>query len=64
VVVAKNGKAYSWGFSDGFRTGQGTESDVKTPTLLGGPFIFEKHLIWAGANGSYSFLAADADADD
>jgi regulator of chromosome condensation len=55
--VARNGKVYSWGFSDGYRTGLGTEDSVKTPTLLHSNDLAEGRIIFAGCGGQFSVIA-------
>ena len=33
-ALTVDGEAYSWGFSQGGRTGQDTEEDIKVPTVI------------------------------
>jgi regulator of chromosome condensation len=58
IVINKNGKAYSWGFSSNYQTGLGTGDDVETPTLIDNTAVRDTKLIWAGAGGQYSILAS------
>lgn len=58
IVLTKDGKAYSWGFSANYQTGQGTDDDIETPTLIDNTAVRETKLIWAGAGGQYSILAS------
>ncbi|KAF2687059.1 RCC1/BLIP-II [Lentithecium fluviatile CBS 122367] len=58
IVINKNGRAYAWGFSSNYQTGLGTDDDVETPTLIDNTAVRETKLIWAGAGGQYSILAA------
>lgn len=61
-AITSDGKAYSWGFSANYQTGQGTADDVKKPTHIDNSAVREKQLIWAGAGGQYSVLCATSDA--
>lgn len=58
IVISKDGKAYSWGFSANYQTGQGTDDDIDTPTLIDNTAVRDVKLIWAGAGGQYSALAS------
>jgi len=59
--LSAEGKAYSWGFSANYQTGQGTDDDIKTPTLIDNTAVREQKLTFAGAGGQYSILASVAD---
>ncbi|KAG8163423.1 hypothetical protein KVR01_006720 [Diaporthe batatas] len=56
-ALTTDGKAYSWGFSSNGRTGQGTEDDIKIPTVIDGQAVNGKMLVVASAGGSFSILA-------
>ena len=58
VVVTTDGKAYSWGFNVNYQCGLGTMDDIDTPQLIDNTAVRDKHLIWAGAGGQFSLLAA------
>ncbi|KAF1836196.1 RCC1/BLIP-II [Decorospora gaudefroyi] len=58
IVIDKDGKAYSWGFSANYQTGQGTDDDIDTPTMIDNTAVRETKLIWAGCGGQYSVLAS------
>lgn len=60
IAVTSDGKAYSWGFGDGYRTGQGTDDDIEVAGLMNGKAITDKKIIWAGAGGQFSVLAGEA----
>jgi regulator of chromosome condensation len=60
IAVTKDGKAYSWGFSMGGRTGQGTDDDIECATLIDNKAIRGQKIVWAGAGGTYSILASKA----
>lgn len=59
IALTADGKPYSWGFSDSGRTGQGTEDDIKIPTLVESKAIKGKKLVFADAGGSFSVLASE-----
>ncbi|OAA79152.1 Regulator of chromosome condensation/beta-lactamase-inhibitor protein II [Akanthomyces lecanii RCEF 1005] len=60
-AISKDGKAYSWGFSSNYQTGQGTIEDIKTPTHIDNSAIRGKQIIGAGAGGQFSILFGIAD---
>ncbi|KAI9786135.1 MAG: hypothetical protein M1839_007545 [Geoglossum umbratile] len=61
IAITTDGKAYSWGFSSNYQTGQGTDDDVETATHIDNTAVRGKHLTWAGCGGQYSMLAAPAE---
>jgi regulator of chromosome condensation len=58
IVIDQDGKAYSWGFSANYQTGQGTDDDILTPTMIDNTAVRETKLTWAGCGGQYSVLAS------
>lgn len=58
IVIDKDGKAYSWGFSANYQTGQGTDDDIEVPTMIDNTAVRETKLTWAGCGGQYSVLAS------
>ncbi|KAF1365297.1 RCC1/BLIP-II [Lizonia empirigonia] len=58
IVIDKDGKAYSWGFSANYQTGQGTDEDVEDPTHIDNTAVRDTKLTWAGCGGQYSVLAS------
>jgi regulator of chromosome condensation len=58
IVIDKEGKAYSWGFSANYQTGQGTDDDIDTPTMIDNTAVRETKLTWAGCGGQYGVLAS------
>ncbi|KAF2133241.1 RCC1/BLIP-II [Dothidotthia symphoricarpi CBS 119687] len=58
IVVDKDGKAYSWGFSANYQTGQGTDDDIDEPTAIDNTAVRETKLVWAGCGGQYSIVAS------
>lgn len=61
-AVARDGKAYSWGFSSNYQTGQGTIDDIETPTHIDNTAVRGKKIIAAGGGGQFSILIGKADA--
>ncbi|ROT42570.1 RCC1/BLIP-II [Sodiomyces alkalinus F11] len=61
-AVTSDGKAYSWGFSINYQTGQGTIDDIKVPTLIDNTAIRGKKIVAAGAGGQFSLLVGEANA--
>ncbi|KAI1472215.1 RCC1/BLIP-II [Daldinia caldariorum] len=60
-VINNEGKVYSWGFSANYQTGQGSTDDVEVPTLIDNSAIRDRRIVWAGAGGQYSVVAAGKD---
>ncbi|RDL32604.1 RCC1 protein [Venustampulla echinocandica] len=60
IAITQEGKAYSWGFSDNFRTGLGTQEAVEAPTFLDNADVKGKRLTFAGCGGQFSVLAGPA----
>ncbi len=58
-VIDDAGRAYSWGFSANYQTGQGTDDDIDVPTLIANTAVKGRQVVWAGAGGQYSVLAAE-----
>jgi len=62
IAVTSDGRAFSWGFGDGYRTGQGSDDDVEEARLMNGEAIAGKRIVWAGAGGQFSVLAGVAES--
>lgn len=60
-AITLEGKAYSWGFSANYRTGQGTEDTVMEVTLLNASEVKDKKLTFADCGGQFSVLAGPAE---
>lgn len=60
-AITTDGKAYSWGFSANYQTGQGTDEEVKVVTLIDNTAVRGKKLTFAGAGGQFSVLAGPAE---
>jgi regulator of chromosome condensation len=59
-AIDADGKVWSWGFSGNYQTGQGTDEDIKEATVIDNAATRDKKLVWAGAGGQFSVLAAYA----
>jgi regulator of chromosome condensation len=57
IAIDKDGKAWSWGFSTTFQTGQGTDDDIEMATMIDNTAVREKKLLWAGAGSQFSAVA-------
>jgi regulator of chromosome condensation len=55
-AIDTTGKAYSWGFSANYQTGQGTDDDIFVPTLIDNNAVRDKKLTGAAAGGQFSIL--------
>ncbi|KAI2617778.1 regulator of chromosome condensation 1/beta-lactamase-inhibitor protein II [Hypoxylon sp. NC1633] len=62
-ALDEGGKVYSWGFSANYQTGQGTTEDIEIPTVIDNSAIRDRKIVWAGAGGQFSMLAAHAEDD-
>ncbi|RYC54789.1 hypothetical protein CHU98_g11420 [Xylaria longipes] len=62
-AIDTDGRVYSWGFSANYQTGQGTTDDIEVPTMIDNSAIRSREIIWAGAGGQFSMLAAAHDDD-
>ncbi|RKF60370.1 Protein pim1 [Golovinomyces cichoracearum] len=56
IVVDAKGKAYSWGFSCNYQTGQGTEDDIVEATQIDNTAVRDQHLTFAGVGGQFGVL--------
>ena len=63
AAIDKDGKAFSWGFSANYQTGQGTDDDISAPTRIENTAVREIKLVWAGAGGQYSIVASHKDSE-
>jgi regulator of chromosome condensation len=61
IAISRDGKAYSWGFSQTYQTGQGKDDEVEIATQINNSAVREKKLVWAGAGGQFSAVAGLAD---
>lgn len=56
IAIDSDGRAWSWGFSATYQTGQGTQDDIEVATVIENTAIRGKKLNWAGAGGQFSVL--------
>ena len=63
-AVTADGRAFSWGFSANYQTGQGTIDDIQKPTHIDNTAVRGKKIIGAGAGGQYSILIGKAEGVD
>ena len=61
IVITREGKAWSWGFSANYQTGQGTDDDVTVATLIDNTAVREKQLVGATSGGQFSVITAAAE---
>lgn len=58
-AITQEGKAYSWGFSANYQTGQGEQDDdVEVPTLIDNSAVHDRKILSAGAGGQFSVLTS------
>jgi regulator of chromosome condensation len=58
LAIDIEGRAYSWGFSANYQTGQGQTDDVTEATLIDNTAVRGKRLVFAGAGGQFGVLGA------
>ncbi|KAI0836887.1 RCC1/BLIP-II [Hypoxylon sp. FL0890] len=58
IAVGRDGRAYSWGFSENYQTGQGTKDDVEIPAPIDNSAVRGEKIVWAGVGGQYGMLAS------
>ena len=65
VAINTAGQAYSWGFNINYQCGQDACSvDIHEPTRVENTAIKNRDLIWVGAGGQFSIMAAVAERDN
>ncbi|KAI0548156.1 regulator of chromosome condensation 1/beta-lactamase-inhibitor protein II [Xylaria curta] len=60
-AIDSAGRAYSWGFSATYQTGQGTTDDIEVPTVIDNSAVRDRKIVLASAGGQFSVLAAAHD---
>ena len=60
IAITEKGRAWSWGFSANYQTGQGTTEDIHMPTLIDNTATREQKLTFVGCGGQFSVLASEA----
>ncbi|KAJ5659103.1 Ran exchange factor Prp20/Pim1 [Penicillium longicatenatum] len=61
LAIDADGRAWSWGFSATYQTGQGTQDDIEVATIIDNTAVRGKKLNWAGAGGQFSVFTMPAD---
>ena len=56
LVHDDGGKAYSWGFSTNYQTGQGSDEDVVEARHIDNTAVRGKKLVFAGVGGQFGIL--------
>ncbi|PGH17552.1 hypothetical protein AJ79_01152 [Helicocarpus griseus UAMH5409] len=54
IAIGKDGRAWSWGFSANYQTGQGTEDDIEVASVVENTAVRGKKLNWGDAGGQFS----------
>ncbi|EMC93053.1 hypothetical protein BAUCODRAFT_76837 [Baudoinia panamericana UAMH 10762] len=62
IVITKEGRAWSWGFSANYQTGQGTTEDVEVATLIDNTAVREQKLNFATAGGQFGIVTSLAES--
>lgn len=60
LAIDTEGRAWSWGFSANYQTGQGTSDDIEVATIIDNTAVRGKKLNWAGAGGQFSVFTDPA----
>lgn len=60
LAIDVDGRAWSWGFSATYQTGQGTQDDIEVATVIDNTATRGKKLNWAGAGGQFSVFTEPA----
>ncbi|KAJ5964620.1 uncharacterized protein N7479_004496 [Penicillium vulpinum] len=60
LAIDTDGRAWSWGFSATYQTGQGTQDDIEMATVIDNTATRGKKLNWAGAGGQFSVFTEPA----
>ncbi|KAJ5935674.1 Ran exchange factor Prp20/Pim1 [Penicillium verhagenii] len=61
LAIDADGRAWSWGFSATYQTGQGTQDDIEVATIIDNTAVRGKQLNWTGAGGQFSVFTSPAD---
>lgn len=56
LAIDKEGKAYTWGFSSNYQTGQGTATDVTEATWVDNTAVRGKKIVCGGIGGQFGVL--------
>jgi regulator of chromosome condensation len=60
IVITEEGRAYSWGFSANYQTGQGTIEDIDVATLINNTAVKTTKLSGCTSGGQFSVVTAKA----
>ena len=60
LVIDTDGRAWSWGFSAAYQTGQGTEDDIEVATVIDNTAVRGKKLNWVDTGGQFSVFTEPA----
>jgi regulator of chromosome condensation len=60
IVITEEGRAYSWGFSANYQTGQGTIEDIVDATLINNTAVRTTKLSGCTSGGQFSVVTAKA----
>lgn len=61
IAVTRQGKAWSWGFSANYQTGQGTTDDVEVATMIDNSAVRERMVNGAASGGQFGIITALAE---
>lgn len=57
IVIADDGKPYSWGYAENYRTALGSTDTTWTPTLVENSVIKDKKMTFAACGGQFGVIA-------
>ncbi|KAJ8071363.1 hypothetical protein OCU04_001692 [Sclerotinia nivalis] len=57
IAIDDDGKAWSWGYGENYRTGLGSDDTTWTPTVIENSAIKGKRMTFAGCGGQFSIIA-------
>ncbi|KAI9714622.1 MAG: hypothetical protein M1828_001159 [Chrysothrix sp. TS-e1954] len=60
VAAGTDGKAYSWGFSASYQTGQGTDDDVEMVSVIDNTAVRGRTIVASDCGGQFSVIGAVA----
>ncbi|KAK2737118.1 hypothetical protein FQN57_000457 [Myotisia sp. PD_48] len=60
IAIDTDGKAWTWGFSANYQTGQGTDDDIEVATMIDNTAVRNTKLTGAGAGGQFSVFTSAA----
>lgn len=57
ITIDDDGKAWSWGYGENYRTGLGSDETAWTPTVIENSAVKGKKMTFAGCGGQFSIIA-------